>query len=157
MFFWNFINYWVLFLEPLGRPLFLGSVCPSVGVSLVLFLEPLGRPRFFGSEGTSCGVSVTLFLEPLGRPRFFGSVGTSWRVSLVLFLEPLGRPLFLGVSSSGGKIRSWILTSRESEPPCMATVSAGMFVTRSAIRSEISMTLDILSGVLKVFEGVLKF
>jgi len=109
-----------------------------------LFLEPLGRPRFLGSEGDLIWVSLGLFLEPLGRPRFLGSEGCSIRVSLGLFLEPLGRPLFLGASSWRGKMRSWILTSRASGVPCAAIASAGTWATRSVIRSAISMTLDII-------------
>jgi len=42
-----------------------------------LFLEPIGRPRFLGSEGCSVRVSLGLFLEPLGRPRGLDSVGGS--------------------------------------------------------------------------------
>ena len=50
------IIYWILFLEPTGRPRFLGAWSVSTGTSLDLFLEPLGRPRFLGASVTSVSV-----------------------------------------------------------------------------------------------------
>jgi len=62
----------------------------------------------------------------------------------------------LGASSSRGKMRSWILTSRESAPPWRAIASAGTCETRSAIRSLISMMLDIIWELFGSFKSCLK-